>query len=182
MRKSSTKNALTIFQYHLYQNPLYEFVGADDREINVALLGFGKFSPKFLDCCLQFGQVLSKKLSVKIFSEDDSAAENYLKERPALKNFFSVDKRDDSEESYGNIFFDSLVVEPTESELKEFFEEIVGHRITFLSTSGTTRRANALPSPAKKFSPRSRARRESVSSAKTPTRRKNFRAGLFPSS
>ena len=126
MKKSSTKNALTIFQYHLYQNPLYEFVGADDREINVALLGFGKFSPKFLDCCLQFGQVLSKKLNVKIFSEDDSSAENYLKERPALKNFFSVDKRDDSEESYGKIFFDSLVVEPTESELKEFFEEIVG--------------------------------------------------------
>lgn len=106
-----------VLQYHLYQNPVYKFVSKDEKEINVVLIGFNKFGQKFLDSCLQVVQSLSQKLTVKVFSAESSVFEEYQNSRPELKNFFSINEIDTSKDSYGNILFDSSVVEYDENEL-----------------------------------------------------------------
>ena len=117
------ENTTTAIQYHLYRHPLYEAIPKEDwesrRDINVLVIGFGKYGQKFLDSCLQAGQIIGKTLNVTVVSRGvpETAAkksrsktdkEIYLETRPELAEFFNIDGSLDGsdKQSYGNISFE----------------------------------------------------------------------------
>lgn len=94
--------------YHLYKKPLFQYVDKKSESIDVLIVGFGNYGQKFLDSCLQAGQVYGKKLNVNVISNNriKSTADKdiYLASRPELPNFFSIDGHTVADE-YGNITF-----------------------------------------------------------------------------
>lgn len=100
------KNSSLAIQYHLYEQPLYQDVPADAADINILIAGFGNYGQKFLDACLQAGQMRGKTLNIIVISDDGTDKEVYLKERPQLNQFFNIDgSLDGSKDAYGNITF-----------------------------------------------------------------------------
>lgn len=75
----------------LYSRPLFEYIGIDEKNMNVLVLGWNAFSEVFIDQCLQAGQMDSHFLNIKVLTV---AAENklqeYLMKRPALSQFVNV--------------------------------------------------------------------------------------------
>lgn len=106
------KNAKLVLQYHLYKWPLYQNISRDDDEINVLLIGFGKYGYKFLDLSLQYAQNIGKAINVRVISNvltegDETDQELYLQERPELESFFKVSKKEYNDDTYyGSICFD----------------------------------------------------------------------------
>ncbi len=98
------------FMYHLYKKPLYECVPDDSETLDVLIVGFGNYGQRFLDCCLQVGQILGKKLNVQVVSNDSAEGKRdkdiYLAARPALGDFFSIDETY-CKDVYGSIAFNS---------------------------------------------------------------------------
>lgn len=106
------KNSFLSMQYHLFENPLYECCSNDEREINILLLGFGNYGQKFMDACLQTGQMIDKTLNVFVYNDDNVDKEIYLDERPALREYFNIDgafSLNNQVNSYGNIYFRNAV-------------------------------------------------------------------------
>lgn len=100
------KNSFLAIQYHLYSHPLYRYCTDADSSMNVLVLGFGNYGQKFLDACLQNGQVRNKQLHVTVISGDASDKDIYLTDRPELPNFFNVDgSLDGRSDAYGDIIF-----------------------------------------------------------------------------
>ena len=97
------------FMYHLYKKPLFEYVPTDAETVDVLIIGFGHYGQRFLDCCLQVGQILGKRLNVKVVSNDDELSrrdkEAYLSARPALADFFVIDGIG-GDDPYGFITFE----------------------------------------------------------------------------
>jgi len=103
---NAEKNSTLTIKYHLYEHPLYACVSDNSSDINVLVIGFGNYGQKFLDACLQVGQMRGKTLNVTVVSDDETDKEIYLSERPALSKFFNVDGNDPREDSYGNVEFE----------------------------------------------------------------------------
>jgi hypothetical protein len=102
------KNSFLSIQYHLYEHPLYQCVPKSEDTINVLVIGFGNYGQKFLDACLQNGQIRNKKLCVTVLSDDLVDKEIYLSERPELVNFFNIDGSiTDDKDVYGVISFEA---------------------------------------------------------------------------
>lgn len=100
------KNSMLAMQYHLYEKPLYQCVSGDETAVNVLVVGFGNYGQKFLDVCLQVGQIRGKTLNVTVVSDDITDKEIYCAERPELAEFFNIDGAlDGSGDTYGNITF-----------------------------------------------------------------------------
>lgn len=100
-----------IIQKLLYNHPLYEAVSDDANEINVLVLGAGTYGQKFMDICLQAGQMSDKYLNITAVSdESDEDKEAYLRFRPALSEFVNIDGllSDKKDRSYADIQFKSL--------------------------------------------------------------------------
>lgn len=145
--KKKQKDSLWAFQHHLYQVPLYRCLSMEegtkkDATLRVLLVGFGGYGQKFLDACLQVAQVPGIKLNVTVMAdelEEDKAT--YLKERPALNQFFKVDgkmdggwkkadgtaaKDENEADIYGSITFkDGKLGSARES--RSVLEDVVGH-------------------------------------------------------
>lgn len=103
--KNQEKNSLLTIQYHLYEQPLYQYSMEDT--IHVLVLGFGNYGQKFLDACLQDGQMIGKKLNVTVVSEEETDKECYLSDRPELSEFFNIDgSLPDCEDTYGDVTFE----------------------------------------------------------------------------
>lgn len=101
------KNSFLAIQYHLYEHPIYQCVSGDEEVINVLVIGFGNYGQKFLDACLQNGQIRNKRLSVTVVSDDQTDKDIYLSARPELVDFFNVDgSLEGSEDTYGDIAFE----------------------------------------------------------------------------
>lgn len=101
------KNSLIAIQYHLYEHPLYQCLSEDDASVNVLVIGFGNYGQKFLDACLQAGQLRNKSLNITVVSDDITDKEIYLSERPELADFFNVDgSLADRNDTYGDITFE----------------------------------------------------------------------------
>lgn len=106
--------AVQAIQYSLYRHPLYERMGEGEKAFRVQLLGFGWYAQKFLDTCLQVGQVWDKKLEVKVAFRAEAEKKEYLDKRPGLKEFFRIEEDPDRaeagtafpEEPYGVIRFE----------------------------------------------------------------------------
>lgn len=104
--RNRTKNSTAMMQYYLYRNPLYAHMGQDEKEINILLFGFGNYGQKFLDLCLQIGQIPDRKIRAVVVSKDVSDKDIYMSARPELNRFFCVENNNDGvEDSYGNIIF-----------------------------------------------------------------------------
>lgn len=102
------KNSLLVMQYHLYEHPLYRSVGKEEKTIRILVLGFANYGQKFLDTCLQAGQMIGKSLEILVIAEDGVDQEIYLSERPSLAEFFDVDGSlagRETSDSYGKISF-----------------------------------------------------------------------------
>lgn len=106
--KNKEKNSTLAIQYHLYQYPLYQWLDEKENIINILVIGFGNYGQKFLDICLQAGQIRDKILNVTVVSDNDTDKEIYLSERPELSEFFNIDgSLDYCEDIYGNITFET---------------------------------------------------------------------------
>ena len=106
------KNSFLAIQYHLYEHPLYQYSSHEEDVINVLVIGFGNYGQKFLDACLQNGQIRNKKLRVTVVSDDLTDKEIYLSERPELTEFFNIDgSLEKSEDTYGDIAFEITKLE-----------------------------------------------------------------------
>lgn len=106
--KRKNMNSTLAMQYHLFEYPLFEKVGDDSQTVNVVILGFRNFGQKFLDACLQTGQFLRKTLNVSVCLGEGEEVDKdfYLKERPGLERFFTIDsKKPDVDSTYGKISF-----------------------------------------------------------------------------
>lgn len=117
------KNSSLAIKYHLYEYPLYRSLKKNENRINVLVIGFGNYGQKFLDACLQAGQIIRKALNVKIIfddspnkqmhlsddKDDKTDKQIYLSERPELNKFFNVEgSLGETDDSYGNITFETL--------------------------------------------------------------------------
>lgn len=124
------KNSLQAIQYHLYRNPLYYWCPPGEKLLNVLLIGLGSYGQKFLDTCLQVGQIRGKMLEIMVISDDPADKELYLEERPELAEFFRIDHapwdREDMD-NYGNIFFETLSFSMnSQKENKAVMQDIFG--------------------------------------------------------
>ncbi|MCD7854279.1 MAG: hypothetical protein LUG66_01520 [Clostridiales bacterium] len=105
--KNKEKNSYLSMQYHLYKHPLYKCVKDDEKTINVLLFGFGSYGQKFLNACLQAGQILGKELNVTVVSNNETDKDIYLKDKPELAEFFNIDgSLSEKEDSYGSVAFE----------------------------------------------------------------------------
>lgn len=101
------RKSLLAIQYHLYEYPLYQHLSEDDSSVNVLVIGFGNYGQKFLDACLQAGQLRNKSLNITVVSDDITDKKIYLSERPELADFFNVDgSLADRDDTYGDITFE----------------------------------------------------------------------------
>ena len=65
------------------------------------MVGFGNYGQKFLDICLQIGQIRKKNLRVTVISDDSADEERYLAGRPELADFYKIVDKDTKEDAGG---------------------------------------------------------------------------------
>ena len=105
-------NPFLAIQYHLYEHPLYACCSHAEDALNVLIIGFREYGQRFLDACLQNGQMRNKKLNVIVISDDKADKEAYLSERPELSHFFDFDgSLSGNDDNYGNISFEICRIE-----------------------------------------------------------------------
>ena len=104
--KEKEKNISAAIQYHLFEQPLYKKMSANEKSLHILIFGFGNYGQKFLDVCLQAGQMVDINFSATIVSASSADKDDYLNYRPALKDFFDVDNdKATCGQSYGKISF-----------------------------------------------------------------------------
>lgn len=106
--KVSEETVTTKIQNLLYKRPLYEASKKEDEEIHVLVLGAGTYGQKFIDLCLQAGQMRGKKVHISAVSaHPERDKEIYLQFRPALCEFVDVDGEGENTEKewYGKLDF-----------------------------------------------------------------------------
>lgn len=110
-------NPTAVIQNLLYKNPLYiRELNSDNKairnEINVVTIGAGEYSQKFIDQCLQCGQMCDRYLKITaISSESEEDMASYLSFRPELKNFVNIncEYSADNNDMYADLYFASFV-------------------------------------------------------------------------
>ena len=140
---NKNKNSTLAIQYHLYEHPIYQHCTEKDASINILAVGLGNYGQKFLDVCLQMGQCCEKPLRVTVLSEaipddpymemekQDTDADRYLAERPALADFFHIINggtplRTVEEDSYGSVTFQQTTLDLADKEAsRRTLEDIV---------------------------------------------------------
>ena len=103
----NSHDAYTALQYHLYETPLYAWYQPSAKNLNVLVIGCGKYAQIFLDTCLTVGQFPNANLQVTVLGNDAGDFEIYTKSRPALKDFFAIGDNVQPD-SYGQIEFKEL--------------------------------------------------------------------------
>lgn len=107
--KSAEHDSTTAIQFHLYDYPLYKYTNDEFPYFNILIVGFGNYGQKFLDECLQVGQMKGKHLNVTVLSGDNVDKDIYLSARPQLDRFFNIDGScANDEDSYGKISFQTV--------------------------------------------------------------------------
>lgn len=121
-------NTITT-QTLLYNRPLYKYIGKDETNMNVLMIGWkDSFSEKFIDQCLQMGQMDSHFLNITVLSSnaDDNRCQ-YLEERPALSQFVDVDGSlaGSDIEVYASLTFDDFDVQELAEAGSDSAEDII---------------------------------------------------------
>lgn len=100
---------IIVMQKMLYDHPLYENAAGED--IHVLSVGSGIFGLKFLDICLQAGQIADHHLKIRSVSNDpEDALEEYTKVRPAMSSFVNLNgsMSGNLKKSYADLNFEWL--------------------------------------------------------------------------
>lgn len=99
-----------VIQKMLYDHPLYEALEPGQKDINVLVIGSGTYGQKFIDLCLQAGQMKGYNLQITAVSNTpDEDRQAYLQFRPALSRFVNVNgSMDKDPRAYGSLSFISL--------------------------------------------------------------------------
>lgn len=80
-----------VIQKLLYEHPLYEAVSKESKDINVLVIGSGTYGQKFIDVCLQAGQMSGINLNIVAVSDDPEEYKSaYLRFRPAIAEFVNI--------------------------------------------------------------------------------------------
>lgn len=115
-----------VFQYLLYERPMYLYEGENDT-YRVLLIGFGLDSQNFLDVCLETAQSMDKEIEVDVWGTSRIKSEKkfYLKERPALSQFFLIDNQEEllTGDSYGSIRFHTRGNGSLEEQVKAIIDD-----------------------------------------------------------
>ena len=78
----------TVIRDLLFRYPLDKGLQPDERQIRVLVAGAGTYGQKFMDICLQAGQMLGRELQITALSQQPELdREVYLQIRPALPEF-----------------------------------------------------------------------------------------------
>lgn len=94
--KAGLTDPAIVIQKLLYQHPLYESVDDDVTDVNVLVIGSGTYGQKFIDICLQAGQMSGIHLNITAVSDEpEEDKEAYLRFRPGLPEFVNVDGASD---------------------------------------------------------------------------------------
>lgn len=109
LEKEGKGNPAVIMQKLLFDHPLFEAAGGES-EINVLVFGCGTYSQKFMDICLQAGQMAGHRLKLTVISNTiDDDKETYLRFRPDMSRFVNIDgEMTDPERAFADIHFVSL--------------------------------------------------------------------------
>lgn len=113
------RNSTLALQMFLYRFPLYRQLESS-KELNILLVGFGRYSYLFMDLVLEAAQNLKAKFSVTILSYSAPEGERsdkdlYLEARPELKSFFELSAEKKMQDSYGNIIFKEGIFQAQDS-------------------------------------------------------------------
>lgn len=80
-----------VIQKLLYEHPLYEVVNDHAKNINVLVIGSGTYGQKFIDVCLQSGQMSGINLNiVAVSDEPEENKDAYLRFRPAISELVNI--------------------------------------------------------------------------------------------
>lgn len=112
----------SVFQELLYREPLFQFIGKQERNMNVLVLGGDDAALTFVDQCLQAGQMTAHALSITILAENAALVrEEYLRERLALADFVNVNGslKGKAVEAYAALDFAGL----SKEELSKLFSD-----------------------------------------------------------
>jgi len=119
-----TANPTAIMQNLLYKFPILDFVPEGSKNMNVLVLGAGTYAQKFIDICLQAGQIPNYKLNIKAVSDKpEYDKEVYLHSRPAISEFVDINRflrgKVKEEEIYATLDF----IRPSKSDDKNLSKE-----------------------------------------------------------
>ncbi|MCD7957180.1 MAG: protein kinase [Lachnospiraceae bacterium] len=90
--KAGLSDPTLTIQKLLYEHPLYGSVPEGVTDINVLMIGAGTYGQRFLDICLQSGQMADVNLNIcAVSDEPEKDKEAYLQFRPAICEFVNVD-------------------------------------------------------------------------------------------
>ena len=124
-----------VIQKLLYEHPLYEAIGDQEKDINVLVIGSGTYRQKFIDICLQSGQMSDVNLNiVAVSDEPEEDKEAYLRFRPAITEFVNINgsMMDNEAKSYATLDFKGVGdLSPDQSERLRFTDKMsqVNHDI-----------------------------------------------------
>lgn len=118
-------DVVKLIQKHIYDHPLYNWCTEDEDTMSFLVIGDGVFASKFVDLCLQTGQMTDKKIRINWCVSNDDVKREYLAKRPALQQFIDIDD-DNQSDSYGQLLFKSM-----EETMDSFSEEC---RYLFIAT------------------------------------------------
>ena len=119
-------NTTALIQNLLFNKPLIDWT-SDNSKINVLVVGSDNVAQKFIDICLEVGQIPDHELTITAVSNDfETAKQNYLKDRPALNKFINVDGELNNSrlEIYANLNFKP----------ETFLNFVADYRYIFIST------------------------------------------------
>ncbi len=119
INEESVNSPDIVLQKMLYEHPLYEALEPGETEINVLVIGSGTYGQKFMDHCLQAGQMKGYTVSITAVSNTPQEdLESYLQFRPALGRFVNINgslekvsadgQKAVDPRAYGNLCFTSL--------------------------------------------------------------------------
>lgn len=84
------ENATAVMQNLLYDKPLFDWT-KEPSNIKILTLGAGVYAQKFIDLCLEVGQIPGYHLEITAISENSVTAEEaYTTKRPALEDFVNI--------------------------------------------------------------------------------------------
>lgn len=125
--QNKDKNSALVIRHHLYEYPLYACEDEKEKDLNVLMLGLGGYGQKFLDICLQAGQMRDRRLHVTTVSANPEDLRLYQNERPGLSSFFTIDGKSPEQcEPYGDIkSITERLDDQDEAHLKDSLERIL---------------------------------------------------------
>jgi len=100
-----------IIQNLLYKNPLLNWMPEGSSTINVLVFGAGTYAQKFIDVCLQAGQIHGYEINIKAISNaHETDRDVYLQFRPAIDKFVNVNGslNGSGKEIYANLNFEAV--------------------------------------------------------------------------